>query len=389
MVNVLTPPRIIKQPFASDGDKNNIPENPTGNQQASLKEGFPEVTSLPISQGGIPPIRRDFNGVLNLVTQFYFFTQNGGSYTFSEEVSEAIGGYPKNAILWYFGSDGRKTLVVSNRGNNSFNFVQNPNYIGDNNSPWSEVSTKISNLPLGSIVSFDHPVSDFGFEPLNDSSTKGKIISNASKTYPDFWNKLVEYKQLASTDVRYNRYTATNSQYNTELNTKGFCGLYVVDVEKDQIRLPYFGSAYLQSYESGDVDKVAGLPNITGQTQPQDGYISNKQDATGCFSNQIRARGDSRSGDGGTSGAYFKMDASLSNPIYGKSNTVQTNSVGIYYYIVVSSIATSVTSTALEAKQDKSNLVTSLSASSTNEQYPSAKCVYDLIGDLESLLSQV
>lgn len=37
----------------------------------------------------------------------------------------------------------------------------------------------------------------------------------------------------------------------------------------------------------------------------------------------------------------------------------------------------------------ESNLVTSLSSSSTDAQYPSAKCVYDLIGDVETLLSQV
>lgn len=35
------------------------------------------------------------------------------------------------------------------------------------------------------------------------------------------------------------------------------------------------------------------------------------------------------------------------------------------------------------------NLVTSLSNTSTDAQYPSAKCVYDLIGDVETLLSQV
>lgn len=32
------------------------------------------------------------------------------------------------------------------------------------------------------------------------------------------------------------------------------------------------------------------------------------------------------------------------------------------------------------------NKVTSLSSSSTDTQYPSAKCVYDLIGDLEAIL---
>lgn len=39
--------------------------------------------------------------------------------------------------------------------------------------------------------------------------------------------------------------------------------------------------------------------------------------------------------------------------------------------------------------QTKANLTTTLSASSTDEQYPSAKCVYDIIGDVETLLSAI
>ena len=34
-----------------------------------------------------------------------------------------------------------------------------------------------------------------------------------------------------------------------------------------------------------------------------------------------------------------------------------------------------------------SNLVTSLSSASTDAQYPSAKCVYDLLGDVESAIN--
>lgn len=43
----------------------------------------------------------------------------------------------------------------------------------------------------------------------------------------------------------------------------------------------------------------------------------------------------------------------------------------------------------LTLKEDKSNKVTSLSSSSTDIQYPSAKCVYDLVGDLETLLGGI
>lgn len=41
----------------------------------------------------------------------------------------------------------------------------------------------------------------------------------------------------------------------------------------------------------------------------------------------------------------------------------------------------------VSGKEDASNKVTSLSSSSTDTQYPSAKCVYDLIGDIETLIN--
>ena len=39
--------------------------------------------------------------------------------------------------------------------------------------------------------------------------------------------------------------------------------------------------------------------------------------------------------------------------------------------------------------EDTANKVTSLSASSTDTQYPSAKCVYDIVGDISSALDSI
>lgn len=44
---------------------------------------------------------------------------------------------------------------------------------------------------------------------------------------------------------------------------------------------------------------------------------------------------------------------------------------------------------ALGDKEASTNKVTFLSNDSTDEEYPSAKCVYDAIGDIETLLSEV
>lgn len=387
MANSLTLPQILAQPFAAEGDKNTIPNDATGTQNASLEEGFPVVTEKPIATGGIPPVRKDFNGAINLMSQFYFFTQNGGTYTFNQNVSDAIGGYPLNAVLWYFGTDGSKSLVVSNRGNNGYNFVSDPSYIGDSSYPWSRVSIEKSNLPLGTIISYDSPSDDFGLEPLNDPAyPAGKLLQDVSNTYPNFWDACVAKKALASTDTTYSRYNHTQAEYDAELASKGFCGWYVVDEENNTIRLPYYGAAFLQGYTSGDVDKQAGLPNITGdffgENAPQ------LYEYNGAF---YRREDRGHPGVGSTDRDNYQtgFDASLSNPIYGRSSTVQPNAVAIYYYIVVATVATSISAAEWDAKQDKSNLVTSLSSASTDTQYPSAKCVYDIVGDIETLLSTI
>ncbi len=45
--------------------------------------------------------------------------------------------------------------------------------------------------------------------------------------------------------------------------------------------------------------------------------------------------------------------------------------------------------TLLSAKENLSNKVTSISSSSTDNEYPSAKCVYDIVGDIETLLASI
>lgn len=57
----------------------------------------------------------------------------------------------------------------------------------------------------------------------------------------------------------------------------------------------------------------------------------------------------------------------------------------------IGSISSEVSSFAdqLEGLQIKDNLVTSLNAESTDKEYPSAKAVYEIIGNVEKLLSEV
>lgn len=445
----LTLPQILENYIAEYGIKNPIPSASTGTYLASVAEGFPEITLKPIADGGIPPAGGDLNGMLNLLSQFYCFYQDGGTYTFDENISSVIGGYPKGAVLWYNSATGQHIQVVSNIEDNTHNFVADPSLIGDDTKPWSYVDTKICNMPVGSIITSDSPMDIDGMEPLNSTAyPSGRLITNANVIYPDFWNLCVANKQLAvNGDVRYSRYNHTQAEYDAMMTAQRYCGYYVIDEVNHTIRLPMFGTAFLQGSNGSDVTILAGLPNITGEITPDNTHDDTMQGTcTGAFYRK----------NSGTKGAMAQdyqynvtfgigFDASRSNAVYGRSNTVQPSSVTMFYYIVCGNTATGSSLINVNGKQDKmqfevmptaastlegkiyqyvgetdatytngyfykcvdsggsyvwalcpvmdaqtvSNLVTSVSSASTDSQYPSAKCLYDLVGDIESLLSQI
>lgn len=184
-METITKPQVIAKPFCDTGDKNTIPTNATGSQLASLEEGFPPITALPVSSGGIPPEREDFNGAMNLNSQFYFAFQNGWLPTFDNDVSTAIGGYAEGAVLWYAPSSGEYANAVvplrSLVANNTYNFNSNSSYIG---TYWGVVGINtranldLSNLTATGEAHFAKP--DFSNVP---SSVLSTLISNMMPNY--------------------------------------------------------------------------------------------------------------------------------------------------------------------------------------------------------------
>ncbi len=131
-------PTPISAPIAHEGLKFNIPENPTGSELASIAEGFPEITMKALADGGLPPRGQDCNGMFYLSTDQKAYLQNGGIITFTQSVSDLIGGYPSGAYLDYINSDGIYTKVKSLIDDNTYNFVTNPEYI--DGKKWEEVN---------------------------------------------------------------------------------------------------------------------------------------------------------------------------------------------------------------------------------------------------------
>lgn len=115
-------PEYLAQAFATNGAKATIPNTTTTAGRASLSQGFPTETSMPLAQGGVPPRREDFNGILYTLSSYAMFQQAGGKFTYDARID-----YTPPAIIFY-GSDlwwcvqanGASTLVVTPGTNTSY-----------------------------------------------------------------------------------------------------------------------------------------------------------------------------------------------------------------------------------------------------------------------------
>lgn len=104
--------------FAVNGDKKLPPATAVlaGSGRASQNEGFKIENSKPLSQGGIPPFREDFNGIFNLFSQFLMWYQQGGVMQYDNSLD-----YEVNNEVYY---NGLKYRCIQDNGVSST--VANP-----------------------------------------------------------------------------------------------------------------------------------------------------------------------------------------------------------------------------------------------------------------------
>ena len=354
-------PQVLAQPFCAQGDKNTIPNAATGSNLASLQEGFPPITGLPVSQGGIPPERQDFNGVMNLNSQFYFAFQNGWWPTFSQDVSDAIGGYPQNAILCYFVPESNSVQFVRSLiPNNTYNFVTTPSYIGQY---WVKCLMESAGLPMGAVyysqsaLTTDNP----GAVP----AWQGVFEQNGSQTYPEFFTWITSHTELC----------ITKTEYDSDITTYGECPFYVLnETSAGNLRFPQLVN-YIKNANSTDgiTQSAAGLPNITGTFATFDTarYI---KETSGAFSSSTSTSTNSGLwNEAGTGNGAIAFNASDSNSIYGSADTVTPANTTLYPWIVVNPSATSISQCVLLSQVGVANGVASLDANTRVpfEQMPS------------------
>ena len=111
----MTNPTLISTPFATAGGKNPIQESvPLEPNSPTWEVGFPAITSTPVSEGGLPPKRLDFNGVLNAITENTVHQTKGLGYEFDATYATKIGGYPLHAVLTLTNGDRVQSTVPNN-----------------------------------------------------------------------------------------------------------------------------------------------------------------------------------------------------------------------------------------------------------------------------------
>ena len=346
-MQTLTKPQVLPAPIADIGLKNVIPNNPTGTYRASVKGGFPAITMKAKADGGLPPDGKDLNGFYNILSQFYFYTQNGGVFTFDQSVSNAIGGYPQGAVL-YWKHDNVIERVESQIANNTYNFVTTPSYI--DGAKWKIVTDAPLERDLGEIITSILPLSDAGLHLLDGSVLQGGGI------YDDF----VTY--IAGLVSTYPACFTTEANWQSAVATYGVCGKFVYNSVNNTVRLPKItgiveGTTDLTAL--GDLVE-AGAPNITGEFDADEITHGSTSTVSGAFYSKRSSYPNTGTGSSGSALA-IGFDASRSSSIYGNSTTVQPQTIKVLYYIVVA------TSTKTEIEVDIDEIATDLNGKANKD----------------------
>ena len=322
-------PIPMAAPIANDGDKNIIPLNSTKTNLASLKDGFPEITQKSPDEGGLPPVRADFNGMFYLSTDQRIYLQNGGVITFSQAVSDEIGGYPKGAVLDFVDDKSHVYMKVRSLiDDNIYDFVKDISFIDGIH--WEELKFGAggSGVELGTVVCMPFGVdeSENKYRYLN-----GQVIIQTQ--YPAFTAKVKNWQETRSSLFT----TETNWQAEKTASVLGHCGKFVIDDTAGTIRLPLVININgLTDLSEVGVIKNESLPNITGSLVGGSGNdIGFSPSAVhGAFYTTSETKNKSFGADPNTQyGLGF--DASKSSSTYKDNAPVQQEAIQYPYVICV------------------------------------------------------
>ncbi|MFH2182199.1 hypothetical protein GVI60_13275 [Citrobacter freundii] len=145
-------PTKQSKPFGINGQREAIlPTTPAGDNTASYESGFPPITMILKSAGGLPPKGQDMNQILYELSALCRWFSAGALNTFDSSFSTGINGYPKYSLI--ISDDGSKLFLntkdsnTSNPNSGGLDWVDITSYLGiDDKQPLSDTLTKLSVL---------------------------------------------------------------------------------------------------------------------------------------------------------------------------------------------------------------------------------------------------
>lgn len=174
---------------------------------------------------------------------------------------------------------------------------------------------------IGAIFAYLGKDTPAGAQPLNGTVIYDVLPDGANKAFYNF---------LLSGNIP----KVEETTYNAMLESTGNCGGFV-DLGGGQIKLPTLTAGLPWGTTSENVCTTisAGLPNITGAFAQE--TEKTEQHFSGAFYLGDRVTGQSGEPTGNHD-EIINFDASISNSIYGNSNTVQPPGIGVRWFIQVS-----------------------------------------------------
>lgn len=121
---------------------------PSGSGAFSYQSAFPQITAIPLTAGGVAPMREDFNAVFKLLSQHVHFLQSGSLYTWSNALD-----YLKGAHI--LGSNGVEYIAQASSGPNVPD-VGAKNPVSDDGTCWKAINSgnDAGAVPIGGILPF-------------------------------------------------------------------------------------------------------------------------------------------------------------------------------------------------------------------------------------------
>ena len=121
---------------------------PSGSGAFSYQSAFPQITAIPLTAGGVAPMREDYNAVFKLLSQHVHFLQSGSLYTWSNALD-----YLKGAHI--LGSNGVEYIAQASSGPNVPD-VGAKNPVSDDGTYWMAVNSgnDAGAVPIGGILPF-------------------------------------------------------------------------------------------------------------------------------------------------------------------------------------------------------------------------------------------